>query len=133
MVYGLTETLYCANHDERGFLMINTNAVLDRIKSLHAIQSEYRLCRVIGVTDQTLLNWRKGRCPSDEHAVRMAQLAQLDTGLVLASLAAERAKDPTLQAAFADIARRLQLLDVANLAALLGGIEQGKTPMNTSS
>lgn len=113
--------------------MFKTNAVLDRIKSLHSITSEYRLCRVIGVTDQTLLNWRHGRCPSDEHAIKLAQLAQLDPGLVLASLASERAKDPTISAVFADIARRLQLLDVANLAAVLGGLNQPQSPMNTSS
>lgn len=113
--------------------MLNTNTVLDRIKSIHGITSEYRLCRVIGVTDQTLLNWRKGRCPSDEHAVKLAQLAQLDVGLVVASLASERAKDPTLQAVFSDIARRLQLLDVANLAAVLGGADKPRTPMNASS
>ena len=113
--------------------MFKTNAVLDRIKSLHSITSEYRLCRVIGVTDQTLLNWRHGRCPSDEHAIKLAQLAQLDPGLVLASLASERAKDPTISAVFADIARRLQLLDVANLAALLGGLNQAQNPIDTSS
>lgn len=111
--------------------MIDINAVLDRIKAKHGITSEYRLCRTIGVTDQTLLNWRNGRSPSDEHALKLAKLAELDPGLVLASVASERAKDPGLQAAFADIARRLQLLDTANLASLFNALEQLKTPINT--
>ncbi len=107
--------------------MITTNDVLDRVKAVQGITSEYRLCRVVGVTDQTLARWRKGLAPSDEYAAKLAQLAQLDVGLVVASLASERSKDPTLQAVFADIARRLQLLDVANLAALFKDREQAKT------
>lgn len=113
--------------------MLQTNDVLDRVKAVQGITSEYRLCRVVGVTDQTLARWRKGLAPSDEYAAKLAQLAQLDVGLVVASLAAERAKDPTLQAVFSDIARRLQLLDVANLAAVLGGADKPRTPMNASS
>ena len=113
--------------------MITTNDVLNRVKAVQGITSEYRLCRVVGVTDQTLARWRKGLAPSDEYAAKLAQLAQLDVGLVVASLAAERSKDPTMQAVFSDIARRLQLLDVANLAALLGGTESRKTPMNANS
>jgi transcriptional regulator with XRE-family HTH domain len=113
--------------------MLNTNDLLDRVKAVQGIKSEYRLCRVVGVADQTLANWRKGKAPSDEYAAKLAQLAQMDMGLVLASIAAERVKDPTLQAAFSDIARRLQLLDVANLAAFLGGGDQAKTTMNTGT
>lgn len=113
--------------------MITTNDVLDRVKAVQGITSEYRLCRVVGVTDQTLARWRKGLAPSDEYAAKLANLARLDPGFVVASLAAERSKDPTISAVFADIARRLQLLDVANLAAVLGGLNQAQTPMNTSS
>lgn len=113
--------------------MLSTNELLDRVKAVQNIKSEYRLCRVVGVADQTLTNWRKGKSPSDEYAVKLAQLANLDVGLVLASIAAERVKDPTLQAVFSDIARRLQLLDLANLAAVLGGADKPRTPMNASS
>lgn len=103
--------------------MLNTIDLLDAAKQRAGITSEYRLCRTVGASDQTLRNWRLGRSvPDEKHAAALAELAGLDVGYVLASMAAERAKDDTLRAAWANLARRLEGLAASVLAVLVLGV-----------
>lgn len=105
--------------------MITTNALLDAAKTNNGITSEYRLCRVIGVSDNTLYNWRHGKTPDDVNAAKLAEMARLDIGYVLASLSAERSKDEGLKAAWAKAAKRLETALPAVfllILSMLGGI-----------
>lgn len=80
--------------------MLTTNALLDAAKRSQGITSDYRLARTFGVTDNTLYNYRHGRTPDDERALKLAHMAGLHPAFVLVSLAAERAKDDASRAAF---------------------------------
>ena len=103
--------------------MITTHQLLDAAKAAAGISSEYRLCRTVGVSDQCLRNWRLGRSsPDDERAARLAEMAGLDVGYVLASMAAERAKDEGLKAAWAGLAKRLEGIAAALVLAILANI-----------
>ncbi|WP_290866713.1 hypothetical protein [Aquabacterium sp.] len=92
--------------------MLTTAKLLDAAKRAQGITSEYRLARVLGVTDSALWNYRHGRTPDDERALKIAALAGLDARYVLVCLAAERAKD--------DASRAVLLASAAILGDALG-------------
>jgi hypothetical protein len=72
------------------------------------IPSNYRLARVLDLTESAVQRWNTGRgTPDDAQALRMAELAGLDAGYVLASVRAAREKDPVLRAAWEQVAERL--------------------------
>lgn len=103
--------------------MLTTSQLLDAAKSASGITSEYRLCRTVGASDQTLRNWRLGRSvPDEKHAATLAEMAGLDVGYVLASMAAERAKDEGLKAAWAGLAKRLEGIAAALILAILANL-----------
>lgn len=105
--------------------MITTNELIESAKSNSGISSYYRLARVIDISDQSLTEWRKGKTPNDEHAAKLAEMAGLDTGFVLACMAAERAKDDSLKSVWANIAKRLETALPAVfllILSMLGGI-----------
>jgi hypothetical protein len=65
---------------------------------------------VLGATESTLQRWNTGRGqPDDAHSIRLAEMAGLDPGYVVASMRSIREKDPELRAFWAHIARRLLL------------------------
>lgn len=117
--------------------MLTTAQLLDAAKRGQSITSDYRLCRVLGVTDHTLYNYRHGRTPADEQAVRLAAMAGIHPGFVLCCLGAERAKEESLKAIFLDSARVIaaafpgQTTDILSLQ--LRTPDRLKTPMNTGS
>lgn len=81
--------------------MFTSSQLLDAAKSAQGITSEYRFARVLGISDSTLYNYRHGRTPDDERALRLAKMAGIDVGYVLICMAAERTKDDEARAAFA--------------------------------
>lgn len=114
--------------------MLTTALLLDAAKRAQGITSDYRLCRVLGVTDHTLYNYRHGRTPADEQAARLAQMAGLHAGFVLCCLGAERAKDDALRAIFLDAAATIsaafpgQTVDI--LSKQLRTPDRPQMPMN---
>lgn len=102
------------------------HTLLTAAKQAKGIPSNYRLARVMGVSDNTLNNWQSGRAmPGEVQAVRLAEMAGIDPGVVLAELAAERAKDEGSRAAWRSIAERLKGGAVAAGVALLVGFGGG--------
>lgn len=103
--------------------MLSTLDLLDAAKLAQGIRSEYRLARVLGVSDNGLYNYRHGRTPDDERALRLAVLAGLNVPYVLTCMAAERAKDADIKATLTKAAHEL--------AALLSS-PGGNTPPGSS-
>lgn len=103
--------------------MLTTLDLLDAAKLAQGIRSEYRLARVLGVSDNGLYNYRHGRTPDDERALRLAMLAGLNVPYVLTCMAAERSKDADTKSALTKAAR--------DLADLLSG-PGGNTPPGSS-
>lgn len=87
---------------------MTTCELLDAAKMAQGIRSEYRLARVLNIGDNALYNYRHGRTPDDERALRLAHLAGLSAPYVLTSMAAERAKDPDVKAVFIQAANSLK-------------------------
>lgn len=86
-----------------------TKSLIDAAKKAQGIGSDYRMAKVLKVTENTLGNWRAGRSkPADDLAVTLAQMAGVDPGSVLAELAAERAKDDASREVWRSIAQRLK-------------------------
>jgi hypothetical protein len=115
--------------------LIDTNTLLDAAKRAQSIPSDYRLCRVMGVTDHTLYNYRHGRTPDDERARRLAEMAGLHVGFVLVCMAAERAKDDETRRHLLDVAQTIaavhpsQTVDILSLQH--GTPNRLEMPMNT--
>lgn len=104
-----------------------TKSLIDAAKKAQGIGSDYRMAKVLKVTENTLGNWRAGRSkPADDLAVTMAQMAGIDPGAVLAELAAERAKDDASREVWRGIAQRLRGGAVAaGVAMFCGGFTGG--------
>ncbi len=91
---------------------MTTVQLMDRIKKTHGIQSDYQLAKFLGVTQQSVSNWRRGKSAfDDEIALKVADLLGLDRGQVLAWVHAERCKNPEARRAL------LRLADLAKTAA----------------
>lgn len=88
--------------------MISTIELLAAAKAGADIPSNYRLARVLGVTDQTVSNWQNGRrFPDDELVLRMAEMGNLNPGEVLVSIYAERAASSPMGDVWRSIAQRV--------------------------
>jgi hypothetical protein len=91
--------------------MISVVELLNAARKFGPVQSDYRLARDVGVGDTAMYTYRHGgRVPADDVAVKLAQIAKIPAPYVLNCMAAARAKDPEVRAAF-----------VAAAAALAGG------------
>jgi transcriptional regulator with XRE-family HTH domain len=81
---------------------------LDAVKARHAIISDYKLAKLMGVGQQTISNYRNGRSTLDDSMVlRVAGLLEEDPAVMLAAVHAERAKRPEEKAAWRSIMERL--------------------------
>lgn len=98
--------------------MITIQQLLTAAKTGAAIPSNYRLARVLGVTDNTVANWQNGRAlPSDATVGQLAQMAGLDPDAAVASIHAARASDDGERSRWTRIAARL-----ANSTAAVGAV-----------
>jgi transcriptional regulator with XRE-family HTH domain len=86
------------------------------------IPSSYRLARLLGVSDNTVNRWQHSKgWPDDLAAARLADLAGLDVGAVVASMHAQRASEPKARELWQAIADRLAATAPAGPAPLGGG------------
>lgn len=66
--------------------------LLDELKARRGFTSDYQLCKMLGTTTSRMGNYRSGRATLDDvMALRVARELQLDAGLVLTWIHAERA------------------------------------------
>jgi hypothetical protein len=93
--------------------------LLDAAKAGAGIQSDYRLAQILGIKNSAVANWRAEHArPSDEHILRLADMAQLDQAEALAQAQIEKAKTPAERAAWVTIAERVSRA-VAGLAVVV--------------
>jgi DNA-binding transcriptional regulator YiaG len=97
-----------------------TEQLLDAAKKAQGIPSNYRLARVLGVSDNTMAKWSQGRnAPGEPHAMRLAEMAGMDAGVVVAELHAERAADPETRDLWRGIAARLRQVGLASILGVI--------------
>lgn len=84
-------------------------AMLDAIKQRLSLRSDYALAKAFGMKNQSAIcNYRAGRSQFDEDtAIRAAELLEECPAVVLAKIAAERAKTPKARAVWRDAVKRL--------------------------
>lgn len=100
--------------------MFTTLDLIEAAKTAQAIPSNYRLARVLEVPEGTVQRWNTGRnLPDDAACFRLAELAHLDPGFVVASIRAERAKDAAESMTWRKIAARLQAAGSAAAVVIL--------------
>lgn len=109
--------------------MLTTQTLLDAAKHAQGITSEYRLARVLGISDNALYNYRHGRTPDDSRALRLSELAGIDPGYTLVCMAVERAKDDASRAALtASAALLAEMLGVKLPPIATGSDDPGTVP-----
>lgn len=117
--------------------MLTTSHLLDAAKRAQNIGSEYRFARVLGIADNTLYNYRHGRTPDDERALKLAKMAGFDIGYALICMAAERTKDPEARASFLVAAAALEKAFPGQTTDILSKQfrtpDRPQMPMNTGS
>ena len=105
---------------------MTTLELLAAAKTAQGIPSNYRLARVLQVPDHTVQRWNTGRnMPDDAMCLRLAELAGLDPGQVVASIRAEREAAGPLHDFWAGLAKRLETAGAAGAAAALALVFTG--------
>jgi hypothetical protein len=100
--------------------MLTASELLAAAKAAQGIPSNYRLARVLGVPESTVQRWNTRRgLPSDEYCAKLADLAGLDRGEVVAWIRAERETDPYMRDVWASVAKRLHQAGSAAMAVIL--------------
>lgn len=98
--------------------MNTTLHFLDAVKARHAIASDYKLARYLGITQQEVSKLRNQKAfLGDSTALQVAKLLEMDPAEVIAAAHAERAKNPEEKAVWRSIMERL---GGAAACALLG-------------
>lgn len=103
--------------------MHSTHELLEAAKRHSGLATDYKLGMVLGLSNSAVTNYRKGRShPDDNVGRRLAELAGLDEGYVLACLHAERSKDEESRQAWQRIAKRLEGVAAALVLAILANL-----------
>lgn len=93
---------------------MNTVDFLDAIRLEHGLSSDYMVAKVMQTTVQNVSNWRSGcRTMGPGACLKVAELLNMKPEFVLASVAAERAKEPEERSAWERAAAALAACLVA--------------------
>lgn len=107
--------------------MNNTNQYLDAVKARHCLASDYAIAKKLGITHQSVSNYRSGKSKMDETtAFKVAEALEIDPATVIIAAQIEREKKPELRAVWMDIFKKLGGLTTASLLAL--GLVSAPTP-----
>lgn len=110
---------------KRGFHMTPAD-LLKAVRAAHGIPSNYRLARVLGVTDKTVQRWQAGEnAPDGPTCERLAVMAGFDPDFVVAAMQAHREREPSERARWERIAQRLQSVAAAVACVILSGLITG--------
>lgn len=93
---------------------MNTSEYLAALRVKVGARSDYALIPTLGVTRQTLTNYRQGRTAFDDRvALHVAGLLEIDPARVLADMAAERATSPEVRAIWQRVASSMCVMSTA--------------------
>lgn len=101
--------------------MLTTAKLIEAAKAKHGMPSNYRLARVLGISDNTMVNWAKGHTyPDDINTIRLAALGGFDPAEALAAVAAERAgSNAETRKVWETVAKRSRAAVAAFMAVIL--------------
>lgn len=85
---------------------------LDVLKTQKGFLTDYRLAKALGLQSAHICNYRAGRSGmNDETAIRLATLLDIQPGVVLCELYAERALKRNVKRVWLDAAEKLRVSD----------------------
>lgn len=106
--------------------MNTTQALIDRVKSVRGLPSDYKLAEHLGVTRAAVSNWRKGASQMDDTtALQIAEDLGLDPLEVMARLKLERHHTPRDERVWGKRLGRV-LVAAASAAIVTGGLGSPK-------
>lgn len=112
--------------------MRTTLDFLDAVKARHGLPSDYALAKKLGVTHQMISRYRTGKeLLGDLSAIKVASLLEIDSGIVMAAVHAERAKSDQERTAWNAIFEKLGGIAAALLIGI-GGMS-APSPAQASS
>lgn len=115
---------------------MTSNSLLDALKKRLNLPSDYALARTVFHIDPGSLKEMRQRGLSDERALQVAELLDLNPGEVLAAVHAERAKDKNVKAAWERAAKALRAAAVGSaffVVGVMGSIAPNTAQGGTSS
>lgn len=102
---------------------LTINALLDRVREVRNLKSDYQIHKAYGISVQKLANWRHGRNLPDESSCQiLAEAAGLDPYVLIAQVHAMRAQDSGARAIWQRIAERLQMVPQALAIAVFSAL-----------
>jgi hypothetical protein len=102
---------------------LTTADFLDALRAHLHLPSDYALMPVLGVTKSQISRYRQGHDPfSEEMAVKVAELLQVNPAYVLACSAANGARTEAGRRAWGDLAKKLSGVSVALLLFSLSAV-----------
>ena len=88
--------------------MFSVADLIERAKTRANIDSDYRLCKIIGINQSAFGNYKAGRSlPSDKILSQLCALSGDDVALIVAQVHADRATDSDVKSMWNLIAKRL--------------------------
>lgn len=89
---------------------MNTIELLEAVKVRRGIESDYALAKVLGITQQAVSSYRAGNSKiSDDVALTVAEILQLNPLQVIALANAERAKTEAQKARWLDVMEKFSV------------------------
>lgn len=73
--------------------MITTLELLDRLKEEADLPSDYAVAKFLNITHQAVSRWRNGKVMSEEVALKVARVLDMDQDFVVLSNIVERQKN----------------------------------------
>jgi DNA-binding XRE family transcriptional regulator len=100
----MLQSFAMGNHISREGLKMNALQYLAAVKEKKGITSDYALAKTLGVSQQSVGQWRKGVCGfNDETAQRIAAILDLHPGVVMLDIHREQARDDQTRAVWQEI------------------------------
>lgn len=105
---------------------MNTLDYIEAIKARHNVTSAYAVAKLLGLANQTVLNWKNKGTSMDEKAARkVAHLLDLPEAVVLMDVTAEKARTDEAKALYQGIADALRDTPVEALPPALRDVVDG--------
>lgn len=86
---------------------MTTNELLDAVRVRYNLRTDYQLAKFLKWNQQSVSRYRKGGTMDEAMCLKVAAVLELEPGVVLAAIAAERAKSPDVKSAWSTVAKRL--------------------------
>lgn len=87
---------------------LTINGLIDAAQKGSGISSDYGIAKRLGVARQNVGRWRRTNCIGDENIIALAELAGLDSAVIVAQIQEDRAQVDDVKRFWRDVQKRLK-------------------------